>query len=427
MKKIANFLFKDDFIKKSALFTLAAGTISLINYVYHPVLGNLLPVAQFGEVEVLYSFYNIFGIFLFAFTSVIIHLTANAEDESHRNKLLVAVGKFGLVASFAVAILLAAASPVLRESFHFASAKPFLILAAVFPVATFVFFGAAIFQGQKRVGPYAIGNGLVSALRLLIGVVLVLVGLRVLGVMAAFLVAQLLAAIYMYQVLRKKLNVHVTSSEGVTKGADIQKEIRYGIMVIVANLSVVFFSNGDILAVKYFFDPQTAGLYSGISTIANIIYFATTPLCAMLLASIKLKNSKKENTRIFLMGLAIASGLGLVSWLLFRSLHGIIIPTILGEKFADFSPYLRQVSLVMALCGVYNVTLMYFLALRKKFVFVPATSSALVLAVVVSLRHGSVDEIVQAFTAAIIVGLVVSGIKIIMEFFKQPEQAHGNS
>ncbi len=425
--KISHFLFKDDFIKKSALFTLAAGAISFFNYIYHPILGNLLPVASFGEVEVLYSMYNIFGIFLFAFSSVIIHVTANTENEEERNTVLGTIARIALIVSVGASVVVAATSPLLERVFKFESPLPFIVLALLLPFATYVFFGAATFQGKKEVRPYAMGNGLVSLFRLIFGAILVVVGFKVLGVMFAFLAAQMLAALYVFSLLRKKVSVLHAKQTTEEEKARLKKEVRYGVMVFVANLSVILFSNGDILTVKYFFSPDVAGLYSGISTIGNIIYFAMTPVSAVLLASVKLKSTVSENKRILLITLGITTVFGGLCWLLFATSHGIIIPLALGKKFTSFSPYLSQVALVMALAGVYNVTLMFFLALRKKFVFFPAIFSAALLFVLIALRHQNIDQIIHNFMAAVIVALAVSGARLAFEFLKHAELPDGKS
>jgi O-antigen/teichoic acid export membrane protein len=409
MKKLFEYLFKDDFIKKSLFFFIATGSISFINYVYHPILGNLLPVAMFGEIETLFSLYNVFGIFLFAFTSVVIHVTANTPDESERNEFLATIGKTGISFSFIISFLGATLSPILKNIFHFSSATPFIVFASLLPFATYVFFGTAFFQGQKKVRPYAFTHALVSILKLILAVVTIFVGARVVGVMSAFLIAQIVGALYVSRVLKMKMQVFQKGSKLLPEERKkLSREIKYGAMIFVANFSVILFCNGDILTVKYFFSPETAGFYSGVSAIGNIVYFATAPIAAMLLASVKLKNTKKENERVLYLALVACLAFVGAAVLIFNFWHSIIITLLLGSKFNEFTSLLRPISWIMALAALYNILLMYFLALRKKIVFLPAVASFLILLVLVIVRHETVLEVVYNFIIAIIAGMIIS-------------------
>lgn len=414
-------MFRDDFIKKSLFFFVATGVISFVNYVYHPVIGRLVSVQSFGEVETLFSLYNVFGIFLFAFTGVVIHVSANMEDEEVRNEFLAKIGRVGVIASFVLALVVAAVSPFLKSIFHFSSATSFVVFAALLPFATYVFFGTAFFQAQKKVRQYSFGHAIVSFLRLALAVVAIYAGYKVVGIMGAFLLSQILGAWYVAYSLKGKIRVAGSTQSLQDDREKLKREARYGAMIFIANCSVILFANGDILTVKYFFSPEVAGLYSGISAIGNIVYFATAPIAAMLLASVKLKNTPKENRRVLFLAFLTCLGFGAAAVLIFSFWHSIIISLLLGQKFSEFSSYLRPISLIMALAALYNILLMYFLALRKKKVFIPAIVSLATLFALVALRHNTVQEIIHNFIIAIIGGMIVSFVLLFVQENKPHE------
>lgn len=413
--KLWNYIFRDDFIKKSLLFFIVTGLISFLNYVFHPVVGRLVSVSDFGEIETLFSLYNVFGIFLFAFTSVVIHVTANNDNESERNANLAKIGLTGIVFSFIIAALTALASPLLQNTFHFQSPIPFVVFASLLPVATYVFFGSAFFQAQKRVYKYSAAHAAVSLLKLLFALVLLAAGYRVVGAMGAFFLAQMFGALYVMRALRGKISVLSHATFTPEDKSRLLKEVRYGFMILVANFSVILFCNGDILAVKYFFEPESAGYYGGISAIGNIVYFATAPIAAMLLASVKLKNTYKENQRVLYLALLAVGVLVGFAVLIFGIWHRIIITMLLGARFAEYSWLLVPISVIMALSALYNIILMYFLGLRKKTVFIPAIASFLTLVILLGLRNSRIIEVVHNFIAAIVVGIVVGFLVLIWE------------
>lgn len=408
MQKIFHYVFRDDFIKKSLFFFVATGLISFVNYVYHPVIGRLVSVQNFGEVETLFSLYNVFGIFLFAFTGVVIHVSANMEDEEVRNEFLAKIGRVGVIASFVLALVVAAGSPFLKSIFHFSSATSFVVFAALLPFATYVFFGTAFFQAQKKVRQYSFGHAIVSFLRLALAVAAIYAGYKVVGIMGAFLLSQILGAVYVAYSLKWRMRVVSSAKSLQDDKENLKREAKYGAMIFIANCSVILFANGDILTVKYFFSPEIAGLYSGISAIGNIVYFATAPIAAMLLASVKLKNTPKENRRVLFLAFLVCLVFVGTAVLIFSFWHSIIISLLLGQKFSEFSPYLRPISVTMGLAALYNILLMYFLALRKKKVFIPAIVSLATLFALVALRHHTVQEIIHNFIIAIIGGMIVS-------------------
>lgn len=416
--KLWNYIFRDDFVKKSLMFFVVTGFISFLNYVYHPVIGRIVSVSDFGEIEALFSLYNVFGIFLFAFTSVVIHVTANKDNENERNLFLAKIGVIGIAISFVLAIITTIASPLLKSVFHFQSSFAFIIFASLLPIATYVFFGAAFFQAQKKVSQYSIAHAIVSVAKLGVALGALYLGTRVAGTMTAFLIAQIAGAIYISRVLKNKIqllkNVQFTSNEK----NELAREVRYGLMILIANFSVILFCNGDILAVKYFFEPNIAGFYSGISAIGNIVYFVTAPIAAMLLASVKLKNQHNENNRILFLALGACFVLVGLAVLIFGFWHSIIITILLGQTFAEYSVLLRPISIFMGLAALYNIMLMYFLAQRKKIVFLPALASFLALVITLSLRHKTLSEVVYSFIFAIMVGIILAVLTLLTEYHK---------
>ncbi len=60
---------------------------------------------------------------------------------------------------------------------------------------------------------------------------------------------------------------------------------------------VSLLSVADVLIIKHYFDAETTGLYSGIATIARIIFFVTASISGVLLPHIKLTNRVEENLK----------------------------------------------------------------------------------------------------------------------------------
>ena len=110
--------------------------------------------------------------------------------------------------------------------------------------------------------------------------------------------------------------------------------------IAVTILTRTFLYTADVIVVKHFFSPTDAGLYSGVSTVARIIFYITGPVCIVLLPTVKLKNHLKENKKYLNKALLITFVLGTAALLFFLVLPSLSVKMLVGSKFVVMSPLL---------------------------------------------------------------------------------------
>ena len=66
-------LIKDDFLKNNAIFFIGSMAVAVLNYLYHPILGRMMSVEDFGEVQSLISLFIQLSIFMGVFNIITVN------------------------------------------------------------------------------------------------------------------------------------------------------------------------------------------------------------------------------------------------------------------------------------------------------------------------------------------------------------------
>jgi O-antigen/teichoic acid export membrane protein len=398
---------KDEFVRRSVLFVSASVGIAFVNYLFHPVLSRLLSVEDFGETQALISLYAQLGIILGAFSVVIMNITANAENEQQRGQTIAEIRRLLLLPIAVIFAGVVLFSPWIASFFHFQSYYPFLVLAAMLPLNLLLVARNAYLQGRGDFLAVSWSGFLSSSGRLLFAVGLILLGWQTLGAIAGIFLAQALAFAYVYRLTRQNLPRPVALHLSGWQSPQVRAELVYGVLVLLASGSIAFLSSADIVFAKRFLSPEDAGLYSGVSAVAKIIFFATSPLVGVLFPAIKLKNSREENRQLMLKSLGMVLALGGAASLTLYLFSARVVNLLIGARYVEKSFILAELSLLMLLVSLINLFVNYFLALRRYWLAVPAILVMVGTVVWLAGHPSDGHGIVQAFTWAAAAYLVL--------------------
>ena len=81
MRTIVRPLSTSAFLRHNAIFFVGAVAVGALNYLYYPILGRMLNIESFGEVQTLVSLFVQLQIFLTVMSQVTVNVVANYEDE----------------------------------------------------------------------------------------------------------------------------------------------------------------------------------------------------------------------------------------------------------------------------------------------------------------------------------------------------------
>lgn len=359
---------QSSFLKHNAIFLVGSVAVGALNYLYYPVLGRLMGPSAFGEVQVLVSLFLQFTIFLNVLSLITVAITVNYKNKSEAHRMIFELEKLAAYVTLGILALSIIGGEFLREQLHFESMLPFVALGLAMLISVPLTFRSSFARGQKKFGVASFSQLIASGTKIILSAGLVVIGLGVVGAMLGIVVAQFVAFLYA---------ARWAARVGFSRPADTNyktrpniklliPELRYGSAAFAGLLTVTLFVSIDIIIVKYFFDAHTAGLYAGIATVARIIYFLAVPIAQVLMPSVKVTHSQKQNGQLFLKSLGLtvlACGSVLAVGALWPEL---IIRTLMGVDYITYSSLLAPLMAAIFIVSVINLIFMYYLALRKK-------------------------------------------------------------
>lgn len=402
----------DVFLKNNLVFFVGSMLVAFFNYLLYPFLARMMTLADFGEVQTLISLSAQFSIFLGVISLVSINIISNVESEEDHNVIINIIQKLTLVSSLLILLLVIIFKQRLQLFFNFFSSWPFVCLAFLLPAGVVFTIRSAILQSRNDFKNMALANSVVAVGRLFLALLLVYSGWRVLGVIGSLLVAQLLGLLYLFFKTKGDLKLkHSIKQIFLLDKKAILSGLKYVFFVFCGLGLITYLYCGDILVVKHFFTSETAGLYSGVSTVARIIFFATIPIAMVMLPNIKLKNSLSENRHYLLTSLLLVSLIGGLVCLFFCLFPVFTINLLIGGRYLSLVSIFLRLSFLMLLISFVNLFLYYSLALRRYFFVLVLGGGVLTNLLLSHYFHADLLQVINNFLISILAILLVLAVK----------------
>jgi O-antigen/teichoic acid export membrane protein len=395
MQALLSHYKQNNFFRYNVIFFVGSIAVAFLNYLYHPALSRLLSLEDFGEVQTIFSLSIQIGVILNVLGIVAVNIIANKERNPERELLLRDIQSLALYAMATVSAVLLFFIPLLQVQFQFKDPLPFYILAILLITTVPATFRRSYLQGRNNFVALSLSSILLAGGRLAIAIALVLFGLGTAGALGALVIAQIITLGYLYYLTRESESLAFVARPVFSR--QLVHELKYLLLTLVSIGFVAFLTSADILFVKYYFDPVLAGSYSGISTVAKIIFFATSSIAAVLIPSIKLEHSFTEHASIFGKSLLLLVAVGLGTLTILTFFPEYVISLLIGQKFLITAELLPQLSLVMFMVSIINLMVSYFLALRMYSLVIAGVIGAASTVTAITIMHTSLASIVSGF------------------------------
>lgn len=418
MKDHIHNLIKIDLVRYNLVFLLGTLAISFFNYLYYPIVGRLVSVSDFGEIQAIIAIFMQLGIILTAFGYVVTNIINNADDYKKNEARIIKLERITLVVSIGVFFILCISSFVLKNSLQFGSIVPiimvgFLVVLNV-PSTSRTYF----LQGLRRLKEVSIAGVIFAAGKLVLTVILILLGMNVFAVMTGYIIAQTASLIYLlhktkgqFPGFRSSFTVHI--KKYVVMEKSLKNEIVYGIAILVLLSGITLLYSSDSIAVRFFFSPVESGMYSAISAVSKIVYFVTASVAGVLIATIKIRHTHKANVKILKRSFVIITIVGGIVTLCFAIFPKFFMTLLFGSKYSEVAYLLPLLSIVMLLCSYNNLVVCYEIALRRfKAIYFMIVGIAL-LVIFLIMYHDTLLHVVVSYLVSNAVVLVILSIHIL--------------
>lgn len=395
------------FLQRNAVFFAGSMIVAFLNYLYYPVLGRLLPVEAFGEVQVAVSLLMQASTILSVLSLIVVNIIVNSDDEQSSQRAIRELEKIATFIGIGIVVITILLATTIQRELKFESSWPIILIALMFLFNIAVSFRTAFLRGKNDFTGASISGVVTSASKLIISVLLVLAGYSVAGAVGGILIAQVITLIYL-QGRAKKAGLLKTDGSRRLDFAIIRPHLSYAGFVLVVSLLVMTQVSIDATIVKYFFTPEQAGAYAGISTVARIVYFLSASVAAVMLSAVAIKQSDAKNREMLrksLLLIGLAAGSATIFFCLFPT---FTIHLLLGDRYDAYAHLLPLLSVVMFIVSVAYLFATYLIALRKKAAILPAVIGAVMTYTYVAFFHETIDQVV--------VGLLVGSVAMLLGF-----------
>jgi O-antigen/teichoic acid export membrane protein len=404
------------FLRHNAIFMIGSVVVGALNYLYYPILGRLMDPSTFGEIQVLVSLFLQFTIFLNVLSLITVTITVNYKNKSEAHRMIFELEKAAAYVTLGILALSIIGGEFLRTQLRFESMAPFPALALAMMVSVPLTFRSAFARGQKKFVIASLSQLIASAVKIVLSVGLVILGLGVTGAMFGIVAAQFIAFLYA---------ARWAARVGFSRPADtsyktrpnirlLLPELKYASAAFLGLLTITLFVSVDIIIVKYFFDAHTAGLYAGIATVARIIYFLAVPIAQVLMPSVKVSQTRKQNSQLLLKSLGltvVVCGSVLVVGGLWPEL---IVRTLMGVDYITYASLLLPLMAAVFVVSVINLIFMYYLAIRKKTITLVGIIGIVATISLMLFAHNDLQTIVYNLLLGSIFTLIATGIYVLV-------------
>jgi O-antigen/teichoic acid export membrane protein len=359
MKTYAKKVITNPLFSGSAIMVFGSNLANFFAYLYHFVIGRLLPPIEYGEVGAILSLLGLLSV-LVSFLGLVIVKFVSASKKKELEGVFAWFYKLGFKFGLAVAVLIVILSPLISRFLHI-DIPIIILLGPVFLVSTLNFLLRSFLQGLLRFKNMIISVNVEISLRLLLGAILVLLGFSVFGAIAGYFAASLvnffLLRSFIKEFRTKKINSFFDKHKDV---------FSYAIPIFISSFFSYALISLDVILVKHYFPGSESGAYTALSTLGRIIFFAVAPISSVMFPIISKRNAEGKEYRsifrlsIFLSGSAVSAVL-----LIYYLLPDVVVGVLYGfGKYKEIYSLLPIAGLFMAFYTLSTQIVNYYLSLE---------------------------------------------------------------
>ena len=390
LKKIRS----SSFLKINFILMLGVLGGNAFSYIYQVIMGRLLGVTAFGELNALLALLAVTSVpfsTLEHYLSRRISLLHGQGQDQEANYFFLYTIKRVLLGAGVLCVLGMVSSPWISDALQLKDPFVVILLFLTLFVTLLGPGSTSIFQGTKRFSALSTSFSLTSGLRLFFGGMLVWAGFGVGGAIVGNGLAFIGIGAFAYFVLRPQFRLGFKAVDPNWGPALSQAR-----GIFMANFAFSLLSQTDILVVKYLMSPETAGLYSSASVIGKMVLYAPGAFVISLFPMVAASAANHRETyrllvRNSLLCLVLSGGGALLIWWQ----PALILTLFFGDKFSGAIELAQYFPLLMLPTMLVMILLNYFVAKGGNFFVV-----AMMVAIVAELGglliwHQSVWQVLQ--------------------------------
>ncbi|HEY6337578.1 MAG TPA: oligosaccharide flippase family protein [Candidatus Sulfotelmatobacter sp.] len=346
-------------VRGSAILLLSTGLVAATNLLYNILIARMLGAAGFGHATALYTLLMLVTAVTLSFQIVTSKFIARNPETLARAQIYAALLRRAWRVGIGVAGLLAAGSAYLQSYLNLPAQHDLILLA----VAAGVYIPLGVRRGRMQ-GCYHFSglalNVVVEVVVKLAGAMLFLhFGMGVTGVMTAILLS--IVAAYLagqpgpqYRAIAGKIKI-------APFGEGMQAILYFAGQVILSNL--------DILLVKHFFPPSTAGIYAAVALVGRVVFMLSWSVVSSMFPVSASHSQRQSGRPVLHLALLLVAGLTSAFIVAIALAPEAVWTMLLGKQFllgtvGPFSALLTEYAVMTGIYSIAVVVMMYEISRR---------------------------------------------------------------
>jgi len=388
-------IFKNPLFSGSLVFFVGTMIANFGNYLYHLLMGRMLGPKDYGALTSLISLAYLLSVISTTFLTTVVKFVTKYKVKNQFSKILNLflglIKVFGLTGIFLLIVFF-----ILKEKIagflNLDDSFPVLILAFWMSLSLLSLINDGILRGFLKFGFLSFNSVFATALKLVLAIFLVKIGLGVRGSLGAIFLASLVPYFLSFYPLRFLWNYKYKNGERI----EWRELFGFSAPVMVATLSLTSLYSSDVVLVKHFFSSFEAGLYSATSVLGRIVFFASGVVPAVMFPLVSERFENGGKYRHFLsQSFLIVGGVSLLITIIYFLFPSLMIKILYGDSYLQAAGYLGIFAIFISFYSLSNLLVNFFLSVRKTQVAGFCLFAALLQIILISLFHRSLLEVIK--------------------------------
>lgn len=377
--------------KNSLVVAIGSQSANFAGYLYHLFVGRILGPAQYGELAALLSLFYILNVPSTTLQTILVKFFSvfKARGEEGRAKgLFINATKMVAIGEVAAFVLLIGFFPLVANYLHLANIWNLVWLYLLFSLFLLATVSGSVLQGYQKFTESVIYSNISVYLRVIFGIGFAFfgVGWTLIGNVLSVAVSYGLNLLPIRFLLKQK-----------TRGGDlsVKNVASYSAPALIATLGVVMLYSQDVIMVRHFFPNAIAGIYSSLSILGKVIFFATSSINFVLFPVLaERKELKRGYTHLVIIALFLVTAISLGLTTIYYVFPDFIVGLLFGHQYIEASSLLGNFGLFISLYALASMLVSILLALGKTWVWVFTTIAALAQILFLTLYHETLATVI---------------------------------
>jgi O-antigen/teichoic acid export membrane protein len=405
-------LRSNDFARHGALVFVASTLINALGYAFHFAISRKVGVEQYGVVASLNAGYMIGMVVSTIAGTIVVKYASEFKvlgDTAHLATLSRRLSAYGSIAGLAFILAGIASAPAIAAYLKIGNVRAVMLCLIIMGISIVTPTIRAVFSGVEDFRMFSISALMESTFKAVLGIGAVYAGYGVVGAFAGWAIGSAITLAFTMAVLLSRFRRAPTTQLYI----DVRRLVQTMAGVSAAIILITAITYTDVIIVKHYADPTTAGLYGALALSGKILLFVVGFVPMVLLPKASRRALAGESPgNILAMAMALVllfSGVGLVGFYFFPR---FVITALAGASFAPAAPYVFSYGVATVLLAALNTVATYKMGIHR-FDFVWPLAACTILEVAgISFYHASLSQIIGVLIAGNTIALIASVYRI---------------